>query len=625
MKRYLCLTLRALFGLAFFTSLLQSQTVTILESFEDGIDLVTLTGDRAEFSSHTKTGADDLGVTDGEKALKITLTDNYGFGADGDIVLSEEASNLVKQAWASRAEARYIIRVDVLFPESGHNWGNIQFRVNGWDYAQLESNSGALSMSLPLDLISNDLVAEEVITLQIIDQYGVGDDPGSLEIFIDNIRLIDLYVPGAIPEVTVINGFETEDEVKSLVTISERYTNSLHKKTGPDDLSVTEGEGSLELAFTTNGSWTQDFTIPLKGSILESISRLPMAARQRYVLRMDVIFEDQSEGNWGNGNWQNLVIRTTGGGAQPFAMHRFGADQHVRTFSAVLDEFVLNASDPDNPEDLNPGFNVVNQGAWSEPGMTYHFDNIRVIDTGKAPLAIGNLEINADNKSTVSWNSSDSQTYAIDASNDLTNWSELVTGVLGEQGAESTTYVDAAGNLDGQKFYRVRVAGAAPPLNEGFENGLNGWTATMRPTNSGSTEWEVGAPSIGAKAGAASAGTALNANYTDGTHIALQSPEADLLSFVSPPTITFSYYLDADDDSAGRVNILDTSGNILEEGNDDNGLIFTGSSDSWQEVAVELPTFGQKVIIEFEFVDAGSNSTNGAGFFIDDVFIDSAE
>ena len=149
MKRYLCLTLRALFGLAFFTSLLQSQTVTILESFEDGIDLVTLTGDRAEFSSHTKTGADDLGVTDGEKALKITLTDNYGFGADGDIVLSEEASNLVKQAWASRAEARYIIRVDVLFPESGHNWGNIQFRVNGWDYAQLESNSGALSMSLP--------------------------------------------------------------------------------------------------------------------------------------------------------------------------------------------------------------------------------------------------------------------------------------------------------------------------------------------------------------------------------------------------------------------------------------------------------------------------------------------
>ena len=112
-----------------------AQTVTVLESFEDGLDAVTVVGggnrgeEDIDLSLHTKAGDDDLAVTDGEKALQITIKNNLAWNADADITLSEEASDLVKQAWASKEEARYLLRFDVTFPEGGYNWGNFQMRV----------------------------------------------------------------------------------------------------------------------------------------------------------------------------------------------------------------------------------------------------------------------------------------------------------------------------------------------------------------------------------------------------------------------------------------------------------------------------------------------------------------
>ncbi len=603
-----------------------AQSEVILESFEDGIDsaiVKTIEKRTTEVSQHTKTGDDDLGVTHGEKALKVTLTGDISWGQDLDIELSEEASNLVKQAWATKAEARYQIRFDVAFPTESINWGNFNPRVNGWDYAQLEQGGQTVRrMAIPLDLVEADLTGDEPVIFQVVNQYDTGNGAESAELFVDNIRLVDTYVAGAVPEITLLNGFETDEDLAKVIPVSDRYELSLHKKTGADDVAVTEGESSLEIKINAGGGWTRDFTIPFKNTIMEQVARLPQEGRGRYTLRMDVIFEDRGGDNW-NGNWQNFIARASGGGAQNFAMHRGGAEQHVRVLSLPLDQFELEPSDPDDPESPNPGISIVNQGAWNESGMTFHIDNIRLVDTGNAPLGIQDLVLNAEGKPAVTWKSSDTQSYAVETSSNLLEWTELVTGVLGEQGSEATTYVDGS-DVAGAKYYRVAVAGAAPPLNEGFENGLNGWEALVDDRNSGTTMWEVGAPTNGpaaAKTGEGVAGTDLDANYTSGTWIALRSPEVDLQSFIAPPTLTFSYYLETGDSSAARVNILETSGTPIEEPADGDDLFFSSNTDGWQDVSVPLPAFGQKVILEFEFIGNGE----GAGFFIDDVFIEAAE
>jgi hypothetical protein len=73
--------------------------------------------------------------------------------------------------------------------------------------------------------------------------------------------------------------------------------------------------------------------------------------------------------------------------------------------------------------------------------------------------------------------------------------------------------------------------------------------------------------------------------------------------------------------------VTETDGTIIEEGTEENGLFFLGpiQTDDWTELDVEIPVRGQKVLLEFDIVDAGGDSTNGAGFFIDDVFIAAPE
>ena len=611
------------------------QTETLLESFEDGVDSVLFVGgnprseEDLEISQYTKNGGADTRVTHGEKALRLRLKTAYQWGRDAELTFSEEAGNLIKRAWASKEKARYLIRYDVEFPTENVNWGNFIVHLSGWDYAQLtQSGVANRSMSIPLDLVTADLAAEDRITFAIINQYGVPDDTESLDVFLDNIRLVDTYAPGAIPEITLLNGFETQEDVDELLPVSDRYEARFYRKTGADDLAVTEGEGSLECTFSSSGAWMRDFAIPFRGTIMESVALIPQEDRTRYTLRIDVIFEERGD-NW-SGNWQNFDVHQAGGGAQQFAMHRAGDDQHVRSFSAPLDQFTLEPGDPDNPEDVNPGISIINQGAWTDAGMTMHIDNIRLIDTGKAPLAIEDLVLNGHGGVSVSWRSSPSQAYGLQISPNLIDWTELVTGVVGDAVSPKTSYVDAGAALGGSRFYRVFVTGPAPPLKEGFENGLGDWTVSVKEPDEGSTRWEVGAPGNGpaaAHGGRNLAGTGIAADYTGRTHVSLLSPEVDLSAFLSNPTLSLAYYLDIDADAAVRVNVLDAAGLVLEEGTEDNGLFFSGpqKTDDWTELSVEIPVRGQKVMLEFEFVDAGREATNGAGFFIDDLFIAAAE
>ena len=628
MKRHLIPTVGAiLFGTGLAVTELPAQTVTLLESFEDNIDNVTVVGggNRGEadiaFSVHTKTGDDDLSVTDGEKALKITISNNLAWNRDADITLSEEASDIVKAAWASNDEARYVIRYDVQFNDEGVGWGNFITWVNGRPYGQLELGSGLNnSFSLPLDVMGTDLSGDDPVVLNIVGQYDTGGGATTKDVIVDNIRLIDNYASGAVPEITLLNGFETEEDVDKLVPVSDRYTASLHTRTGPADIAVTQGDGSLQIDFMDGGGWTRDFTIPFKGTIMESIARLPQEDRWRYTFRLDYIFAAAEGDNWPS-DWQNVILRTASGSAQPVTMFRGDPSQHVRTLSVPLDNLIVEPGDPGNPDDVNPGISITNQGAWQNE-MTLYIDNIRVIDTGKAPLKIGDLTANEAGGVDISWASSPSQAYGISVSSNLRDWSDLVTGVVGTPGGETTVYSLSSEDLVDQNFYRIYVSGAAPPLNEGFENGAEGWTAKVAENNTGTTVWEVGTPTNGpgaAKTGTGVVGTDLDADITAGTWVVFESPVASLGPILDPQ-LTFSYYLESGPNSAARVNILAADGSEIYAPTTDDELYYTENTDGWQEVVFDIADVagGQKIILQFEFI----GNDVGAGFFIDDVLID---
>ena len=118
----------------------RSQTITVLDSFEDNIDAIEVLGGGGRAaeditpSQHTKADAEDVRVTHGEKCLKLSLGCSPAWNPDALYTFSEENSALIKDAWASRAEARYLLRWDVTFSEE-LNWGNNIVQLNGnWRY-----------------------------------------------------------------------------------------------------------------------------------------------------------------------------------------------------------------------------------------------------------------------------------------------------------------------------------------------------------------------------------------------------------------------------------------------------------------------------------------------------------
>ena len=372
---------------------------------------------------------------------------------------------------------------------------------------------------------------------------------------------------------------------------------------------MNEGERALEIKFNEKGAWKRDFTIPFDGTIMESIAALPAGARKRYTFRLDVIYEERGE-NW-TGAWQNFNIRPANGGTTVgnISMARFSDEQHVRTYSITMDQMELDPAEP--------GISIVNQAAWGDAGATWHIDNVRVIDTGVSPLKIGNIGLTTEGQASISWSSSDTQSYAVEASTDLIDWTRMTSGIVGEAGA--TAFIDTIKALLPSRFYRVSVSGAAPPLREDFESGMGNWRSVTK-AGTGTTMWEIGEASNGpdsANSGIAVAGTDLDADYAAGTHISLISPEVNLETFLIEPLLSFSYYLDLGDAGAARINVLDATETLIEEGGEVNGLFFTENTDSWTEVSVTLPASSQKVFLEFEFV-AGESA---AGFFIDDVTV----
>lgn len=456
-------------------AVLHGETTTVLESFEDSIDSASLMnwGGRpaldppgVTLEQYTKAGDDDLFVTHGQKSLKVTLSGSEWWSADFKITLSEEAAAKVREAAQSTDLARYVLRWDVVFPPSGTTaWMNSQLQGFGGVYDQLDSNNGLRTMSVALDLL-NPLPEEGPLELIFAQNFDATEDPfSSLDLYVDNVRLVDTYAPGAQPKVYVLQSFEDpNDPTGGAANFTgwgggQRTTYEQYTSTGPDDLRVTDGTHALQVNYSGAGTWGSDFTLPFADTKLAEVLKLDLPAEERparaelvrYTLRWDVTYPERAD-DW-TADWQNTSYHTQADGL-PWS--QAGAFNTRKTYSITLDQVTW--ADWTDPK---PSLMFIANGAWGPSGHTLWFDNFRLIDTGDVgqtpPPNITNFDYDGrTGQLTITWQSVAGQNYAIDSTEQLGSWPTVVqSGIVGQAG--TTTFTATVQNKP-QSFFRVRTA-----------------------------------------------------------------------------------------------------------------------------------------------------------------------
>jgi hypothetical protein len=231
---------------ALSTALLQAQSTTVLEGFEQFetilpgtylwspatnayVDTWTAWGPRGEsqqvtVSVYTATSPGDPRVTEGTNSLAVTFL-AQGFGNDIAIALDDFATAIVENAASSNQLARYILRYDVVFDHADQyvyfnqhalfcdDWnyvtlgGAVYTTNNGVVYAKV-SFSSALELpgtAVPLSGSLGWFGGSWIIT----DQFSTTQSPfTNCTIYIDNVRLVDTYGAGATPVVYPLQSFE---------------------------------------------------------------------------------------------------------------------------------------------------------------------------------------------------------------------------------------------------------------------------------------------------------------------------------------------------------------------------------------------------------------------------------
>jgi hypothetical protein len=281
--------------------------------------------------------------------------------------------------------------------------------------------------------------------------------------YLDNIRLVDTYTPGAKIVVTPLESFESGTREPQHFTDwggTPRTTFSQYTSTGPDDLRVTDGQKSLEIAYTGAGSWQADFTLSFANTYLAQILKLDLPAEQRpapaqlgrYTLRFDVIFPDKGD-DW-SGDWVNLRAHTIVDGF-PWELARAdGIPGRLQPYSITLDQIRW----ADWLEG-KPVLMFVTQGAWGAAGTTLHLDNFRIIDTGAVPATsfriVSIAPDLAKNAITFVWESQPGAAYSVVASTDLKTWNTVLAS--GIAASNNATTVHAVSIPTGSPmFYRVK-------------------------------------------------------------------------------------------------------------------------------------------------------------------------
>lgn len=452
-----------------------AENAVILESFEDNIDLVSLMnwGGRpaldppgVTLEQYTRWGADDAFVTEGEKSLKVTLSGQEWWSADFKITLSDEAAQKVRAAAQSGELARYILRWDIIFPPSGTTaWMNSQVQGFGGVYDQLDSNNGKRTMSIALDLI-NPLPEEGPLELIFAQNFDATEDPfTSLDLYVDNIRLVDTYAPGAQPKVYLLQSFEDpNDPTGGAANFTDwgggqRTTYEQYTAMDADDIRVSDGTHALQVNYSGAGAWGSDFTLPFTNTKLAEVLKLDLPAEERpprealarYTLRWETTYPERGP-DW-TADWQNTSYHTLADG---FPWSQTGAFNARRTYSITLDQ--LTWADWTDPK---PVIMFIANGAWGESGYTLWYDNFRLIDTGEVSQPAPRPDITAftydaqTRQITLSWQSAAGKTYAIESTENLGSWPNVVASdIAGQAGTTSfTTTVPA----NARSFFRVRL------------------------------------------------------------------------------------------------------------------------------------------------------------------------
>ena len=599
-------------------NLTNAETITLLESFEDTVDVVShlqpADGNRRidEFSLSED---NDFGqITDGQKALKVAFSSMSGWQRDFQVQLSLDVTTLLQSVIETEETGRYYLLYDILWDNTDNDagWANNPLEIGGWMYGdQIEWSGGGQVVTMAyeigagtpdgfrLGLVGDD---NDRTFLNFIFNSNTGQP---MNVYVDNIRLMDTKPGNAETIVSVLESFEAST---SVLAGQGRTENIVQNE---DQAFITHGAKSAKYTLNdADGGWAQDLTLDLSGySLLAEVLEIPQADRARYTLAWDwlVQLDDGTGGGWGvQQTWSpdNQLTQSWAG------------DGGLRTRAINLSTV---------PWDAPPVLTIFQHGGWSGGNIQLYMDNIRIIDTGFVPSLIELTSPSLGGTSfSFSWVSSPGKLYQVHRSNAVNGPFDSIAEVTAD--GDLTTFADPA-PVANNAFYQVANVPPAPIFEEDFETGAAGWT-TQDLGESG-TEWELGKPANGpgeAHSPTHAYGTGLVKDYGDYTDVYLVSPVIDLTG-LDNARLEFWSYRDCEPMLEGefmdwcQIMILDEDGEYLV---DDPIWLRGGEATQWRPEKGKIPTeaLGQKIRLEFNFSsDGGQDNGPQAGWFIDDVSI----
>ena len=599
-------------------NLTNAETITLLESFEDTVDVVShlqpADGNRRidEFSLSED---NDFGqITDGQKALKVAFSSMNGWQRDFQVQLSLDVTTLLQSVIETEETGRYYLLYDILWDNTDNDagWANNPLEIGGWMYGdQIEWSGGGQVVTMAyeigagtpdgfrLGLVGDD---NDRTFLNFIFNSNTGQP---MKVYVDNIRLMDTKPGNAETIVSVLESFEAST---SVLAGQGRTENIVQNE---DQAFITHGAKSAKYTLNdADGGWAQDLTLDLSGySLLAEVLEIPQADRARYTLAWDwlVQLDDGTGGGWGvQQTWSpdNQLTQSWAG------------DGGLRTRAINLSTV---------PWDAPPVLTIIQHGGWSGGNIQLYMDNIRIIDTGFVTSLIELTSPSLGGTSfSFSWVSSPGKLYQVHRSNAVNGPFDSIAEVTAD--GDLTTFADPA-PVANNAFYQVANVPPAPIFEEDFETGAAGWT-TQDLGESG-TLWELGKPTNGpgeAHSPTRAYGTGLAKDYGDYTDVYLVSPVIDLTG-LDNARLEFWSYRDCEPAFEGELTdacqvwILDEDGEYL---NDVPIWIRGGEAKQWRLEKGKVPAeaLGQKIRLEFNFSsDGGQDNGPQAGWFIDDVAI----
>ena len=262
----------------------------------------------------------------------------------------------------------------------------------------------------------------------------------------------------------------------------------------------------------------------------------------------------------------------------------------------------------------------------------YIVDDVRFVNGTPPPdfpFEVTSYDYNSTtNESTITWSAVPGTYYDVETSLDLTpnSWQAVLTTVEANTDPSMDTLAMIPGGIEAsQQFVRIVQVQAPPLLETGFEDGAGGWTVSLFPNGAETgTTWEFGEPTNGpgaAYSGTNVAGTGLTADYDDGTTVLLTSPAIDPTGVAGRINLSFWYYLGANGDEGGQVNILEEDGSVIESFDPFFGGE-EGNTTEWTQAIFQLPKLDpvRPFKIQFAFLTGNDGTPNNLpGWFIDDV------